>query len=399
MKDRLKAILKPLASLKLTVVLFALAMVLIFTGTLAQAEEGTWVIVDRYFRSAIAWIDLQLLVPESVARIDAHLAFPGGFVILGAMLVNLIAAHAVRFKLTWRRAGIVIMHAGVILLLSSEVATALLAEEGQMTIREGESSNYVEHIRTAEFYVIDRAPEDHQRVTVVPEAKLEAGGPIRHEQLPFTVRVDRWMTNSKMLRGSPSSNGVQGAVSATRGRGQTLTPRQTAPAAGVDSEVNMPSAYVTLTHNGETLGTWLISIWLEQPQPVEVDGKTYHIGLRFQRTYKPYTIHLIDFKHDKFTGTDKPRNFSSRVQLIDPAQNEKREVLIYMNHPLYYSGETFYQSAFLQDNSGTVLQVVNNPAWWIPYASCILVAAGMLLHFGQHLTRFMRNQTGRSARK
>ena len=37
----------------------------------------------------------------------------------------------------------------------------------------------------------------------------------------------------------------------------------------------------------------------------------------------------------------------------------------------------------------TVFQVVRNPAWIWPYISCAMVAAGMLVHFGQTLTRFM----------
>ncbi|MFW6059291.1 MAG: cytochrome c biogenesis protein ResB [Phycisphaeraceae bacterium] len=388
MSDRLKILVTPLASLKLTVALFVAAMFLIFTGTLAQAEDGTWVIVDRYFRSAVAWIDLRLLVPWDVTWLNVSVPFPGGFVIGGLLLLNLVAAHTLRFKLSRRRVGVLVIHFGLILLLLSEMATALLAEEGRMTIPEGASSNYTEDIRSAELYVIDRSDSQYDQVTVVPEGMLEREGVVDHAQLPFEVRVEQWMVNSRLFtlegEGEPRTR-------ATRGRGRRVIAEAAAPAAGVDSEVNLPSAYVTLVRDGETLGTWLLSLWLEAPQQVEVEGKTYDIGLRFERTYKPYTMHLIDFRHDRFTGTEKPRNFSSRVRLMDPSQNEDREVLIYMNHPLHYNGETFYQSAYLPNDSGTVLQVVNNPAWWVPYASCVLVGGGMLLHFGQHLVRFMRS--------
>ena len=64
-----------------------------------------------------------------------------------------------------------------------------------------------------------------------------------------------------------------------------------------------------------------------------------------------------------------------------------------MNHPLRHAGETFYQSGFLPNDQGTILQVVRNPGWLLPYISCILVAGGMLIHFGIHLTGFLRRRS------
>ena len=51
-------------------------------------------------------------------------------------------------------------------------------------------------------------------------------------------------------------------------------------------------------------------------EPV-VSGRPYDICLRFRRYYKPYAVKLIDFKHDKYTGTELPRNFSSDIQRIN----------------------------------------------------------------------------------
>jgi ABC-type transport system involved in cytochrome c biogenesis permease subunit len=125
---------------------------------------------------------------------------------------------------------------------------------------------------------------------------------------------------------------------------------------------------------------------------VEVDGRTYQIDLRFKRAYKPYSLTLIDFAHDKYTGTETPKNFSSRVRLRDPSRSVDREVLIWMNHPLRYAGETFFQSGFDGPRT-TILQVVRNPGWLIPYASCILVGAGMIVHFGAILLKFLGRMT------
>src|SRR5262245_45269413 len=54
-----RAVLRPLASLRLTVILLGLAVALVFFGTLAQKTLGMWTVVDKYFWSWIVMIDLQ----------------------------------------------------------------------------------------------------------------------------------------------------------------------------------------------------------------------------------------------------------------------------------------------------------------------------------------------------
>ena len=102
----IKRLLSPLASLRLTVVLIVLAMLLVYVGTWAQLDSGPWQVQKKYFHSFAAWVPLTVLVPRQY-----HL--PGGFPMLGGytigllMLINLVAAHVIRFKLRWNRAGII----------------------------------------------------------------------------------------------------------------------------------------------------------------------------------------------------------------------------------------------------------------------------------------------------
>ena len=56
----MKTILKYFLSLKLTVTLLSFSMVLVFCGTLAQVDKGIWTVMDQYFRTWIAWIDLSI---------------------------------------------------------------------------------------------------------------------------------------------------------------------------------------------------------------------------------------------------------------------------------------------------------------------------------------------------
>lgn len=390
MRETVKKILVPIASLRLTVALFALSIFLVFAGTLAQVNQGIWTVVNTYFRSFFVWIDFQIFVPTSIATLPGSLPFPGGFTLGGLMMINLIAAHAIRFKFTRRRLGVILLHLGVILMLVGELVTAIYAREGNMTIFEGASSNYTENPQQVELAIIDPTSDDEDKVVAVPGSILASaanghaegsqGKTLRHALLPFEITVDEFMVNSRLL-GPQQAKGVKPKADA--GVGRMIVAEPMPEVSGVEAQqINIGTALLTINHNGKKIGTHLVSLLIEEPDTVVVDGKTYTIELRMRRTYKPYTLHLIDFKHDKFVGTDIPRNFSSLVRLVDPVQNEDRQVLIWMNHPLRYNGETFYQSAFKPGNTGTVLQVVRNPGWLLPYISCVMVTLGMLIHFG-----------------
>ncbi len=165
----IKKILTPVASLRLTVVMFVLAIALVFLGTLAQVDEGIWTVLSKYFRTGIAWIPFQALVRfgqvflgvSPHAQVSGSFPLPGGWLIGGILLVNLLAAHAVRFKLTWKRTGILMIHSGLVLMMLGELITGLFALEGRMPIPENWTVNFVEDHRThAEF---GHPSESHSR--------------------------------------------------------------------------------------------------------------------------------------------------------------------------------------------------------------------------------------------
>jgi cytochrome c biogenesis protein ResB len=135
-----------------------------------------------------------------------------------------------------------------------------------------------------------------------------------------------------------------------------------------------------------------VSSALGAPQSFVHEGRTYVLSMRPRRYYLPYAVTLKRFSHDIYPGTDIPKNFSSLVHLSNPSSGEERDVLIYMNQPLRYEHRTFYQASFGKGDTLSVLQVVQNPGWLLPYISCVLVGAGLLVHFGLSLRRGMRRR-------
>ena len=373
-----------LASLRLTLVLLSFSMVLVFAGTWAQRDLGIWTVLDTYFR---AWI--------------VHVEFwgiflPGGYVVGGLMLGNLVAAHALRWKTDRKRAGVILIHAGLVLLLAGELVTDLFAVESSMEITEGETASWAYDVREAELVVIDPAHSEHQDLEIaIPESRLEDGARITHALLPCTFEVEHYYPNSEVLqqRLGDATRGPE----VTAGQAQGLVAEERAEVTGV-GEQRVNRAYVRLLDGDRELGRVLVSTWFQyqDPQPVRVGERTLLIELRFRRYYKPYRIKLLDFTHDRYTGTSIPKNFASRIVLTDVERGVEREVVIAMNEPLRYAGETFYQSAFKNNDRTTVLQVVRNPGWTIPYIAVLISALGMLLQFGASLLKWLRSRKSKA---
>jgi hypothetical protein len=381
-----------LASLRLTVALMALSIGLVFVGTLAQVDEGIWTVVEKYFRSAFVLVPLQLFFPRDW-HVPGSIPYPGGWLLGGVMLLNMTLAYFVRYNhFTWKRTGVYVLHSGLVVMMMSELFTGLYAVEGSMAIDEGGSSNVVVQNRYAELAVTCPSADDPAKYddeVVVPGRMLrKTGAVVSHESLPFDVEVVDYMGNSGLRDARPGEK-----TPADEGAGRNLVAvcRDEVSGTAKKQEADAPAAYLKLTtKDGRPLGTYLMSIRLN-PQPVKVGEKTYDVALRFKQTYRPYSIHLTKFSFDRYEGTDMARNFSSTVDVDDPERPVPlTNKVISMNHPLYYRGESFYQQDFDHaTEQTTILQVVHNPAWTLPYIACALVALGMMIHFGMHLFTFL----------
>ena len=374
-----------ITSLKLTIACLAAAMVLIFAGTLAQVHFAIHEVQQRYFQSLFVWWP-----PEGHGfKIPI---FPGGHLIGAVLLVNLIAAHAKRFRRGSDKLGIHLIHAGLIVMLAGGLLTDLLAVESYMRLGHGDTKNYSEHARLMELAVIDTIDPELDQVTAIPERVLRKQRVIEHASLPFRIAIKNFFENSRLHTHAQTRSGARPLAS--QGPGAQIIVEPAPRATGVDDR-NVVSAVVEIIPMDAaqpSLGTWLVSDALGAVQEFRCAGRTWQIALRPTRYYKPFSVTLQKFIHERYAGTDIPKNFSSRVTLMDPEQAVHRNVLIYMNHPLRYRGDTFYQSGFQKDEQATILQVVNNPGIIAPYVACAIVAAGLLLQFGYHLFGFSRRR-------
>ena len=281
----LERLYKLFTSLRLTVVLLALGLILVFWGTIAQVNVGLYKAQNEFFRSFfIFW---------SPAGSGFRLPiFPGGYLVGGLLLINLFSAHLRYYQPGKRKWGIVLIHLGVVLLLLGQLLTDVLSTESMMHIRNGESKNYSEANMAYELAVVDTTDPANDQVVTIPDRLLAHGGDISRPELPFTLRVKPFFGNSSLTE-KPAEGYTE--VKVTAGVGAGIWWRELPHVTKMD-ERDMPSGIVELLTPQASLGTYLVSGFLARPQEFKHNGRAYQLALRPVRYYKPFNLHLGRFK-------------------------------------------------------------------------------------------------------
>lgn len=377
--------IRALASLKLSIALLVLALLLVYFGTWAQVDAGIYEVQKRYFHSWFTWANFGTVLPrtsDGQLAVSGGFPMPGGYAIGLLMLLNLLASWYERLVWKWNKIGLHLVHLGLVVLLLGEAWTSVAQIDSRMMIKQGDTVAYTEDSRRIELALMDRSTPDRDQVWSIRQDLLRTGSVISEASMPVVLQVEEFAPNSELL--APSQTDGASAAKATAGAGVGITMRTQRSEGTSSGSSNAPSMYVTVLEKGQSRGTYLLSFYqpLDAAQEVKLsDGKSLYVQLRPKRYALPYEIKLVEFRNDRYTGTSITKNYSSRIRLTDRAQNVDREEVIWMNHPLRYGGQTFYQSGYLGDDT-TILQVVRNPAMLMPYVACIIGTIGMLLQFG-----------------
>ena len=314
--------------------------------------------------------------------------------------VAAIAGYIACLLLFKRKAGMVLLHLGVMGLMVNEIVVTTMHKEQRLTVAEGETTSHVIDIRFFEMAIVDTSDPSKDRIVNIPDSKLRTGERVSSPELPFDVQCIQYLQNSDIGAVPPNNP-------ATAGIGLRMAAIELPSVAGTDSDqaADFGAAYVKLFKKGteESLGTYLLASQLktELADSVEVNGIDFRILLRFETEYKPYEVTLNDANYEFYPGTKTPKNYESKVTIKHLESGETTDQKIFMNNPLRYSGETFYQSGMPEPDPGqtqiSVLQVVTNMGWMIPYVCCMFTVVGLFSQFGQSMTSHLNKQSQRQS--
>ena len=251
---------------------------------------------------------------------------------------------------------------------------------------------------------IEKAKEEEKKISET--AKKEAVRIASELLIPlpgtaFTLNVKAYHPNAILRAKSQMPDGLE--IKTTQGIGATAAlAYKPMPESYDDNVGNAPTALVEILDSKQkSLGTWIVNLNLTESIPAQTfkhKDKNYEVSLRRMRHYLPFSVQLNKFTHEKYPGTQTPRRFASDVSVQEGGS--KFEFNISMNQPLRHGGQTFFQSSFGSTKDGkdiSVLQVVKNPGWTLPYISVLMMSVGLVWHFGASLGRFLRGRAAKAA--
>ena len=209
-------IFKFFTSLRLTVVLLAFSLVIIFLGTMAQEPMGLNIAVERYFKS---WFVDQVameagikktvqlfgfqwapVTPEQILGDPGLPFFPGGYLVGTLLLINLIMAHYARFELSAKKAGIFLTHIGIITLLLGQLFTDILQVESFVSMERGDRRNYSVSFDDNELIFMLPVDGGSNRVVSIPEQMLKDKGAVQNPGLSgLKIETTRYWVNAKPM--------------------------------------------------------------------------------------------------------------------------------------------------------------------------------------------------------
>ena len=207
---------KLLTSLWVTVILLGFSLVIIFLGTMAQEPMGLNIAVDRFFKDwFVGSVAMEAALRKTVELFGWNVdpvtsdrilgdpgwpAFPGGYLVGGLLLINLLAAYYQRFEWSAKKAGTYISHFGIITLLVGQIATDILQEESFVDMERGDRRNYSVSFDHNEMVFMLPIEGQSNRVISIPEKMLTVGSKITHPELGgLTLEVEKYWVNAKPM--------------------------------------------------------------------------------------------------------------------------------------------------------------------------------------------------------
>lgn len=123
--------------------------------------------------------------------------------------------------------------------------------------------------------------------------------------------------------------------------------------------------------------------WILLNDTVKLFGPdvVYIVNYGNRRIDLGFPIKLNKFTMDRYQGTNRAMEYSSRVEVPDLPEH-----LISMNEPLKYRGFTIYQASFENDPNtqepvASVFSVNQDPGRWLKYLGSFIISLGIVMLF------------------
>jgi hypothetical protein len=332
-------------------------MFLVVLGTVTQKELGLYEATEKYFNSIVLWL--------------GPIPTPGGLLTIGIIFVALCIKFIFYSPWKFNKAGTILTHLGVLLLLLGGIITATNAKEGFMIIPEGRNVNAVSDY----FKRVLVLQKNGKTIEVFDFDALSKNQTLNAQGLEINI------LEKCVNCGVRAPTGIHDNL---EGLAEHMEPFPTAEEK--QKEANFSGLILGIQAPQDTeFGTYIVMEDVPKNPEFTMNDDTLSLVLQRQNESLPFSITLNDFRKIDYPGTKKAREYESDLVIHDG--DIAWPTTISMNQPLRYKGYTFYQSSFDQraNMEVTVLNVVQNKGRLFPYIATFVIFIGILLHLIIHL--------------
>lgn len=333
-----------IASTKLAVFLIFFLIVIVITGTLEQSNTGLYQAREKFFDSYLSFI--------------GPIPFPGTLTILWLMTVNLSLSFLLRFNFTKKNTGLILSHSGLILLFISGFFHFYFSQESFIDIKEAESTSISQSYDEWQLEIkeLDRNFK-LLKLNKIDLKELKA----RNIDLSDneSLFIEKKYKNAKVFH-TPFAGTIVKKFPLEK-----------------DYEKNIPA--IKLLLNKE-------EIYLDGDQnnyeKIYLNNRNISLKLKRKEFKLPFHIELLDVERELHPNSMIASSYSSKIKLND--SKVEREAVISMNKPIRSGTYTVYQARYgidLDGNEFSVLAVVKNLNYQLPYWATFLINFGLILHF------------------
>jgi cytochrome c biogenesis protein ResB len=255
----------------------------------------------------------------------------------------------------------VIVHLGLVILLVSGFLTLHFSKEFYVSLYEGESSNTASDYMNWELVIIQEANGKISK-TSIDEDALKPGKTISVTGLELPIKVKSKYINARYFD-TPFAGRILKEMPLEK-----------------DYEKNVRALILNLDSGDDII----LEGDLEPSHSLSYKGHNYVLLLRRKQYKLPFTIELVDVSRELHPGTGVAKSYQSKVVIRE--NDIARELTISMNKPFRSGLYTAYQASFAVDEEGnemTVIAVVRNLNYTLPYIASLICSLGLFIHFGQ----------------
>jgi cytochrome c-type biogenesis protein CcsB len=256
-----------------------------------------------------------------------------------------------------KRAPVLLFHLAFFIILAGAAITRYIGYEGNMPIREGETSNI---IYTSDNYVTINI-SDKQGTRVIHEQVFLSRRTPHEFSKKLNIGGERYQVKSVGYAQYPALGSARITFRIFNDQiAYNLLVSGKNGKTGQSEDLKLPKGNISIRYGS---------------LPIEL----------------PFSIKLNNFQIERYPGSESPSSYTSEVTVTDPVNNRKMDYRIFMNNVLNYGGYRFYQSSYDRDEKGTILSVNHDfTGTLITYIGYFLLSVSMLWSLFAPHTRFRK---------